>query len=129
MARLRLHNRVGSQAATDEAGNGNSPRHKIRSLAEPPQLSAAPISPLPTLLSLEEAQARTKTTTNLNINVRGGGGGGRELPVEPIISSNDDSPKRNKKWFGLFSKSKTCVEEDGPKAPIYRKKGSGRHNL
>ena len=56
--------------------------------------------------------------------------------LEPTTRHNntnntDDSPSKrnNKKWFGLFSKSKTSIEEDGPKAPMYRKKGSGRHNL
>lgn len=119
-ARLRvLHNRMGSESSADDAAN-NSPRHKIRSMIEPPQLSAAPISPLPTLLSLEEAQARTRSNI-IALNGRGS----IDLPDS---DPNDESPKRNKKWFGLFSKSKNQSDEDVGKAAFYRKK-EGRHLL
>lgn len=84
-------------------------------------MAASPISPLPTLLSLEEAQARSKLS--LNVNRRGSA----DL-VELRDVNNTNSPKRNKKWFGLFSKSK-AGEDELNKTAIYRRKGSTRRDI
>ena len=53
----------------------SSPRHssKLRGSFNPPKMStAAPISPLPTLLSLEEAQARTNSNKSKTVPIPSG---------------------------------------------------------
>ena len=70
-------------------------------------MAANPVSPLPTLLSLEEAQAKNKSRFNL----------GRRGSSDQVLSTSNDhnlnSPKRNRKWFGLFSRSKSPTAVDG----------------
>ena len=70
-------------------------------------MAANPVSPLPTLLSLEEAQAKNKSRFNL----------GRRGSSDQVLSTsnnhNVNSPKRNRKWFGLFSRSKSPTTVDG----------------
>ncbi|XP_057302580.1 rho GTPase-activating protein 32-like isoform X1 [Hydractinia symbiolongicarpus] len=104
-ARQRIfpHRKI-SESLSLEGSSSNSPRHKLRSSSIPPKVAASPISPLPTLLSIEEAQARTKLKFNPTRR------GSADLMQ---IRNNMNSPKRSKKWFGLFSKMKSDgVSED-----------------
>ena len=70
-------------------------------------MAANPVSPLPTLLSLEEAQAKNKSRFNL------GRRGSSDQVLSVSNNHNVNSPKRNRKWFGLFSRSKSPTTVDG----------------
>ena len=113
------HRKVSETSIT----SSNSPRHnKLRASFHPPKPAATPVSPLPTLLSLEEAQARTKSRFP---NHRG------SVDLVEIRNANNmniNSPKRSRKWLGLFSRSKsTNLQEDNGNGPIYRRKQGSHH--
>lgn len=94
----------------------------MKSTYIPPKVSAAPISPLPSLLSIEEAQARTKNKNEMTPSSL------LDTPETRDIGSVN-SPRRSRKWFGLFQKSsKTNASEDElhvkPGVTYYTKKPS-----
>ena len=79
----------------------NSTFLKFHSTVQPRSVAASPISPLPTLLSLEEAQARSKAVFLTNQR--------SSADVTALQTANITmSPKRSRKWLGLFSRAKSA---------------------
>ena len=92
---------------------------------------ATPVSPLPTLLSLEEAQARTKSnikTEQLSVPHKQNSSTNVSNDTQRDLSILN-SPRRSRKWFGLFHnnpKKSHVSEEDvtNSKVVYYTKKQS-----
>eukprot|EP00111_Clytia_hemisphaerica_P001943 TCONS_00005478-protein len=121
-ARQRIHKQRELTKSVSVDGATSSPRHssKLRGSFNPPKMStAAPISPLPTLLSLEEAQARTNSNKSKTVPIPSGLTRSEKGSISSDISTRElsgsvNSPRRTRKWFGLFSKasSKSSNIED-----------------
>lgn len=116
-ARQRVHKQRQLTKTISLDGGANSPRHnKLRATIAPPKVSAAPISPLPTLLSIEEAQARTKSKV-----VHGQRNDKSSSSNESRNVNGTNSPRRARKWFGLFARggsSKSVTNADDENTQI-----------
>ncbi|XP_047131527.1 dual specificity protein kinase splB isoform X2 [Hydra vulgaris] len=109
-ARERVRNvsiRKASYSPSTESNLSSNSYPKLHSTAQPLNIAASPISPLPSLLSLEEAQARSKAAFLSNQ---------RSSSDVGMLQTTTMSPKRSRKWLGLFSRAKSA----SPSQPVER---------